>query len=132
MRPAFGSTQQIFVSPAITPARPGLYCGFASVVISLVHVNNETRLDKCSVAKTFPLLGRRVVIEQVVELLPCLHLLKPVVLAACLLQRLEKSLARFHGDPESALREDNHAIPQVSELAKAQERAFAEFGHIRH
>src|SRR5438874_6396718 len=33
--PAFGSTQQIAVSPAITPANPGLYSGFFSVGIGL-------------------------------------------------------------------------------------------------
>src|SRR6266403_32871 len=33
INPAFGSTQQIAVSPAITPANPGLYSGFFSVGI---------------------------------------------------------------------------------------------------
>src|SRR6266404_9870607 len=96
MSPALGSTQQIAVSPAITPASPGLYSGFASVVISLAHVNNDTRFDKCSVAKTFPFLCRRIVVEQVVKLLACLHLVEPIVLRSGFLERLEKLRGRLH------------------------------------
>ena len=46
LNPAFGSTQQIAVSPAITPASPGLYSGFASVLIVFRHVINDTQFDK--------------------------------------------------------------------------------------
>src|SRR5262249_52009603 len=94
--PALGSTQQIAVSPAITPASPGLYSGFAPVLIELLHVNNDTPFDKYSVAKTFPFFSGGIVIEQIVKLFPCLHLIEPIGLRAGVFQCREEFLTRFH------------------------------------
>src|SRR5437588_10053638 len=132
MSPAFGSTQQMAVSPAITPASPGLYSGFASVVITFAHVNNDTPFDKCSVAKTFPLLRRRIVIEQIVKFLTGLHLLERIVLASGFFKRCEKFLTRFHRNAERALRENDHSISKIRELLKREQRTFPELSHVRH
>src|SRR5712664_4345761 len=126
MRPAFGSTQQIAVSPSITPASPGLYSGFASVLIVFRHVNNDTPFDKLSVAKTWPFRRRRIVLEQIVKLLTRLHLIEPIRLRAGFFQRPQKRLARFHDNPEGAHRENHHPVTELGELLDRKQRTFAE------
>src|SRR6184192_4110021 len=94
--PAAGSTQQIAVSPAITPARPGLYSGFVSVAMLFADSSNDTRGDKWSVAKTQPFFRIRSVIEQLIKLLPRLQPVDPIRLRATLSQIAQKFFARFH------------------------------------
>src|SRR3954449_4752778 len=94
--PAAGSTQQIAVSPAITPASPGLYCGFVSVTMLSADSSNDMRADKWSVVQTQPFLCGRVVIQQFVKLLPRLHLVKPFLLRAALFESTQELLAGFH------------------------------------
>src|SRR5215472_4043993 len=96
INPAAGSTQQIAVSPAITPASPGLYCGFVSVPMLFADCNYDTRADKSSVAQAQPLLCTRIVIEQFVELLARLHSIQPFFLGPAFLERTQQPLGRFH------------------------------------
>src|ERR1041384_4200384 len=89
--PAAGSTQQIAVSPAITPASPGLYCGFVSVPMLFADCNYDMRADKSSVARARPLLCTGIVIEQFVKLLARLHLIQPFFLAPTFFDPTEQS-----------------------------------------
>src|SRR4029453_7683922 len=116
--PAAGSTQQIAVSPAITPASPGLYCGFVSVPMLFADCNYDTRVDKPSVAQAQPLLCSRIVIEQFVKLLARLHLIEPFLLDPNFLESTQKLLARFHRHAECALRENHHAVPESGQILK--------------
>src|SRR5438132_1180366 len=83
--PAAGSTQQIAVSPAITPASPGLYCGFVSVPMVFADCNYDTHADKSSVAQAQPFLCSWIVVEQFVKLLTRLHLIEPFLLGPALI-----------------------------------------------
>src|SRR5213596_2152290 len=65
-QPGSGSTQQIAVSPAITPASPRLNCGFVSVPMVFADCNYDTRADKSSVAQAQPFLCSWIVVEQFV------------------------------------------------------------------
>src|SRR5947208_13091600 len=110
--PAAGSTQQIAVSPAITPASPGLYSGFVSVPMLSADFSNDTRADKSSVVQAQPFLRIGIVIEQFVKLLTRLHLINPFLLRAALLQSTQKLVAGFHRYAKGALRENHHAIAE--------------------
>src|SRR5215472_6907898 len=116
IRPAAGSTQQIAVSPAMTPAKPGLYCGFVSVPMLSADSSNDTRADKSSVVQTQPFLCSRIVIQQSVKLLPRLHLINPPLLRAVLFERTEKRFARLHRDAKRALRKNHHAIAESGQV----------------
>src|SRR5215510_12702509 len=96
INPAAGSTQQIAVSPAITPASPGLYCGFVSVPMLFADCNYDTRADKSSVAQGQPFLCTRIVVEQCVKLLARLHLIQPFLLRPAFLESTQHRLTRFH------------------------------------
>src|ERR1041385_2867711 len=129
--PAAGSTQQIAVSPAITPAKPGLYCGFVSVPMLFADSSNDTRADKLSVVQTRPFLRSRIVIQQFVKLLPSLHLTNPFLLRAALFESLKEFLAGFHRHAECALWKNHHPITESHEILERNQRTFAKLGHIR-
>src|SRR5262249_5876264 len=118
INPAAGSTQQIAVSPAITPASPGLYCGFVSVPMFFADCNYDTRADKSSVGQAQPFFRSWIVIEQLIELLPRLHLIDPFLLRTALLESPQKLLARFHRHAKCALRENYHAITESNQIRK--------------
>src|SRR5213596_289087 len=96
INPAAGSTQQIAVSPAITPASPGLYCGFVSVPMLFADCNYDTRADKSSAALARPTLCSRIVVEQFVELFTGLHFVEPFFLRPASFKITQKVVARFH------------------------------------
>src|SRR5215510_9104414 len=112
INPAEGSTQQIAVSPAITPANPGLYCGFVSVPMLFADCNYDTRADKSSVAQPKPFLGTWIVIEQFVKLLARLHLIQPFFLGPAFLESTQQFLARFHRHAKCALGKNDHAVAE--------------------
>src|SRR5437870_3244094 len=114
--PAAGSTQQIAVSPAITPARPGLYCGFVSVPMLFADSSNDTRADKSSVVSTHPFLCSRIVIQQFVKLLTSLHLSDPFLWRAALFESSQEFLAGFHRHAECALWENHHPITKSNQI----------------
>src|SRR5947208_2472219 len=129
--PAAGSTQQIAVSPAITPANPGLYCGFVSVPMLFADSSYDTRDDKWSVAQTEPFLCSWIVVQQFVKLLTGLHLIHPFFLRAADFQCMQEFLAGFHRHAKGALREYDHAITEFSQVLEGKQRAFAKLRHIR-
>src|SRR6266513_4493355 len=94
INPAAGSTQQIAVSPAITPASPGLYCGFVSVPILFADSNYDMRADKSSVALTQPFLCSWIVVEQFVKFLARLHFIEPFPLGPAFLESTQKFIGR--------------------------------------
>src|SRR5215216_5293702 len=76
-----------------------------------------------------PSTGGRVVIEQVIKVLPRLHFLEPIGLRADLFQRRKKEFTRFHRNAKRALWENHHSIAEVRELVKSQQRSFSKFSH---
>src|SRR4029077_65039 len=128
--PAAGSTQQIAVSPAITPANPGLYCGFVSVPMLFADCNYDTRADKSSVAEAQPFLCRWIVVEQFVKLLTRLHLIEPFLLGSAFFESAQKLLARFHRHAECALGENHHAVAESGQIRKRKQRAFPKLRHV--
>src|SRR5438552_19103675 len=118
INPATGSTQQIAVSPAITPANPGLYCGFVSVPMVFADCNYDTRADKSSVALAQPFLCTWIVVEQFIKLLARLHLIEPFLLGPAFLESTQKLLARFHRHAECALGKNHEAITESGQLRK--------------
>src|SRR4029079_16170060 len=110
--PAAGSAQQSAGSPAITPASPGLYCGFVSVPMLFADCNYDPRADKSSVAQAQPFFCRWSVVEQFVELLARLHFIEPFLLRSAFLESAQKLLGRFHRHSECALRENHHAVTE--------------------
>src|SRR2546428_6456820 len=95
------------------------------------HLNCDTRFDKSAVAKTWPLFRCRIVVEQVVKLLPRLHFLDPIGLRAALFQIAQEPLTRFHRDAKRAHRINHHSITELSKFLKREQWAFAELGHVR-
>src|SRR5882724_11958511 len=128
--PALGSTQQIAVSPAITPASPGLYCGFVSVPMVFADCNYDTHADKSSVAQAQPFLCSRIVVEQFVKLLTRLHLIEPFLLGPAFFESTQKLLACFHRYAECALGENHHPIAESGQIAKRKQRAFPKLRHV--
>src|ERR1041385_4526106 len=120
------------VSPAITPAKPGLYADFWSVVMLVADSINDTPFDKSSVVPTRPILRCRVVFQKVVELLPGLHLVEPNLLRAALFQCPQKFLARFHRNTKRALWKNHPFVTKLGEVLKWKRGTFAELGHVRH
>src|SRR5437667_9407174 len=127
--PAFGSTQQIAVSPAITPARPGLYCGFVSVPMLFADCNYDTRADKSSVAQAQPFLCSWIVVEQFIKFLARLHFIEPFLLGPAFFESTQKLLACFHRDAECALGENHHAVAESGQIHKRKQRAFPKLRH---
>src|SRR5262245_42595654 len=127
---AAGSTQHIAVSPAITPANPGLYCGFVSVPMLFADCNYDTRADKSSVALAQPFLCSWIVVEQFVKFLAGLHLIQPFFLAPAFLASTQKFLARFHRDAKCALWKNHHSVAEFGQLRKRKQRAFPKLGHV--
>src|SRR5215475_2596671 len=103
INPAAGSTQQIAVSPAITPASPGLYCGFVSVPMLFADCNYDTRADKSSVSLAQPPLCGWIVVEQFVELLARLHFVERFLLSPAFLESTQQPPACFHRHAKCAL-----------------------------
>src|SRR5215470_10305555 len=112
INPAAGSTQQIAVSPAITPANPGLYCGFVSVPMLFADCNYVTRADKSRVALAQPPFCGWIVVEQFVKLLARLHFIEPFLLRPALLESTKKLVGRFHRRTERALRKNHHPVSE--------------------
>jgi len=83
------------VSPAITPANPGLYCGFVSVPMVFADCNYDTRADKSSVALAQPFLCSWIVVEQFIKLLARLHLIEPFLLGPAFLESTQKTSLAF-------------------------------------
>src|SRR6266436_950783 len=129
--PALGSTQQIAVSPAITPASPGLNCGFVSVPMLFADCNYDTRADKSSVAQAQPFLCSWIVVEQFVKLLTRLHLIEPFLLAPAFFESTQKLIGRFHRHAECALRKNHHAVTESGQILKRKQRAFPKLRHVR-
>src|SRR5262245_4653131 len=127
---AAGSTQHIAVSPAITPASPGLYCGFVSVPMLFADCNYDTRADKSLVALAQPPLCSWIVVEQFVKLLARLHFIEPFLLRSAFLESAQKFMGRFHRRPECALRENHHPVSESGQLFKRKQRAFSKLGHV--
>src|SRR5215472_2262493 len=131
INPAAGSTQQIAVSPAITPASPGLYCGFVSVPMLFADCNCDTRADKLSVANPEPFLRSWIVVEQFVKFVPRLHLINPFLLRAAFFESTQKFLAGFHRHPKRALRENHHAIAECGQTLEGKQRTLSKLRHVR-
>src|ERR671924_2047944 len=130
INPAAGSTQQIAVSPAITPASPGLYCGFVSVPMLFADCNYDTRADKSSVAPAQPFLCSWIVVEQFVKLLARLHFIEPVLLGPAFLESAQKLTGGLHRHAECALRENHHAVAQSGQIRKGKQRALPKLRHV--
>src|SRR5215472_361831 len=130
IRPAAGSTQQIAVSPAITPASPGLYSGFVSVPMLSADSSNDTRSDKWSVVQAQPILCSWIVVEHFVKLLARLHFIEPFLLGPTFFESTQKLLARFHRHAECALRKNHHAITKSGQIRKRKQRAFPKLRHV--
>src|SRR5215475_7836888 len=116
INPAAGSTQQIAVSPAITPASPGLYCGFVSVPMLFADCNYDMRSDKSPGSLAQPPLCSWIVVEQFVKLLARLHFIEPFLLRPAFLESTQKPLTRFHRRAKCGLRKNYHAIAESSQL----------------
>src|SRR5262249_34174607 len=127
---AAGSTQQIAVSPAITPASPGLYCGFVSVPMLFADCNYDTRADKSSVAQAEPFLCSWIVVEQFVKLLARLHCIEPILLGPAFFESTQKLFARFHRNAECALGKNHHAITESSQILERKQRTFPKLRHV--
>src|SRR6266576_5959860 len=130
INPAAGSTQQIAVSPAITPASPGLYCGFVSVPMVFADCNYDTRADKSSVAQAEPFLCSWIVVEQFIKLLARLHLIEPFLLGPACFESTQKLLACFHRHAECALGENHHEITKSGQIRKRKQRTFPKLRHV--
>src|SRR4030095_198953 len=118
---AAGSTQQIAVSPAITPASPGLYCGFVSVPMLSADCNYDTRADKSSVPLAPPFLCSWIVVEQFVKFLARLHFIQPVLLGPALLESMQKLVARFHRHAERAFGKNYHSVGEYGSIREHKE-----------